>query len=61
MVEPQNYRVTFTKLVGQSWWDKKERAVLEIRVQPGEPFDMYEDIAHEVRVCGWVLWGCGGR
>ena len=46
IVEPQNYRVTFTPLRQGSEWNA--RVVLEIRVQAGDQYEMYEDYNHEV-------------
>ena len=46
IVEPQNYRVTFTHL--RQWSEWNARVVLEIRVQAGDQYEMHEDYNHEV-------------
>ena len=50
MVEPQNYRVTFTPVCGWRSRDAGDtgRVLLELRIRPGDPFEMYEDCDHEV-------------
>ena len=52
MVEPQRYRVTCTHVVAR-WCSgaSSDRTVVEVRVQAGDNFEMYEDYNHEVGFC----------
>ena len=51
-VPTDTYRVTFTPVRGSSFNQRFNEAtklqVLEIRVAPGDPFALYEDLNHEV-------------
>ncbi len=50
-VSSNKYSVSFTPVKGRHFDDKPNtvRQVLEIRVTPGEPYELYEDSRHEVR------------
>ena len=50
MVEPQRYRVSCTPVRGY-YNEQQEMKVVEIRIQAGTDFEMYEDYDHEVGVC----------
>ena len=50
MVEPQNYRVTFTPVSGWYSAGYKKKVIVELRIQAGDPHEMYEDFNHEVHV-----------
>ena len=50
MVHPQRYRVSCTPLGGGGGYRGEPRVVVEIRVQAGDDYEMYEDQNHEVCV-----------
>ena len=50
MVEPQRYRVTCNRLFDPYLDPDMVRMVVEIRVQAGNDYEMYEDVNHEVCV-----------
>ena len=58
MVPPQRYRVTCTHLGGR-YHGSDQRVVVEIRVQAGVDFEMYEDYNHEVGVAEGVVSASG--
>ena len=47
LVKTDAYRVSFVPVGGVGV--EHARALIEIRVKPGERFEMYEDMNHEVR------------
>ena len=47
MVQPSRYRVTCTHLGGR-YAGTDLRVVVEIRIQTGDDYEMYEDYNHEV-------------
>ena len=53
-VPTDSYRVTFTPVLTSSRYQRDGRKdtakphVLEVRVAPGDPFSLYEDLNHEV-------------
>lgn len=49
IVEPKQYRVTFTTLKERYGTFEGRKVVIEIRIQAGDQFEMYEDLNHEVR------------
>lgn len=70
-VPTDTYRVTFTPVRDNSFNRRYNEAtklqVLEIRVAPGDPFALYEDLHHEVSFSlhnGWLTQcmyiGCDG-
>ena len=67
MVQPQRYRVTCTPLSDRYRMNECPKLVVEIRVQAGDDYEMYEDYNHEVCVvvlllcvCVWVWVWVGG-
>ena len=61
-VATNGYRVTFTPVLKSSHSrcdggkDTRKLHVLEVRIAPGDPFSLYEDLNHEVS-CGWSWHG----
>ena len=46
MVEPESYRLTFTPVESRGL----NLRIIEIRVNRGDPCEMFEDMFHEVRL-----------